>query len=254
MYLHRRPVREAMFCLDRGRAILVMNEEHDASFTITSVKLDKKERRRYHIFCEAEEPVLFVHEDILIRFRLMKGQQLTTLEVENIRKEDEQYRAYALAIYYLGAKPRTRKQLEQYLTRKEFEENNIIYALDRLESEHIIDDDAYAVQFAAQRLRNGLKGRRWIKQELQQRGISRDTAAEVVNALDQESELASAKVAAEKKWRSLKGEQKDRKRKLMGYLLRRGYPGDIVKEAVNSIDINEEIEMFDEDDGLLLDN
>lgn len=221
---------------------------------ILSVRQDKKERKLYHLFADSEEPLLSVHEDILIRFRLMKGQLLTADQKEEIQTEDEQYRAYVLAIAYLGAKPRTRKQIEQYLMRKLFEETNIQYALDRLEREHIVDDEEYARQFAAGRLRNSLKGRLWIKQELQQRGVSKETASEATNALDRETELIAANSAAAKKWRSLKGETFERKRKLMGYLLRRGFPGDIVKEAIKSIDTNEEVDAFEEDDGLLLDN
>jgi len=221
---------------------------------ILSVRQDKKERKLYHLFADSEEAMLSVHEDILIRFRLTKGQILTEVQIEEIRMEDERYRAYVLAIAYLGAKPRTRKQIEQYLNRKLFEADNIQYALDRLEREHIVDDEQYARMFAIGRLRNSLKGRRFIKQELQLRGVSKEAAAKATDSLDRKVELASAKKAAEKKWRSLKGEPVDRKRKLMGYLMRRGFPGDIVKEALKSIDLNGEDDVFEEDDGLLLDN
>lgn len=226
------------------------------TLTIISVKQDKKFRRMYHIYteAEAEQPLLSVHEDILVRYRLMKDRMLDKSEIDKIRKEDERYRAYALAIQYLGAKPRTRKQIQQYLQRKEFEDENIQYALDRLEKEHIVDDEEYARQFASGRLRNSLKGRRWIKQELQQRGVSKEAAAEATDALDREVELIAAKKAAEKKARSLKGELRDRKRKLMGYLMRRGFPTDIVMEAIKSIDLMGEVEVFEEYDGLLLDN
>lgn len=221
---------------------------------ILSIRQDKKERKLYHLYAETEEPLLSVHEDILIRYRLMKGRELSVEEIEDIRTDDERYRAYALAIAYLGAKPRTRKQIQLYLTRKLFEEQNIQYALDRLEREHIVDDEQYALQFAAGRLRNGLKGRLWIKQELQQRGVSKQAAAKAADALGREAELAAATSAAEKKWRTLKGETADRKRKLMGYLMRRGFPGDIVREAVKLAVSNGEADLFDEDDGLLLDN
>lgn len=234
--------------------MLEMDLNDEDTLTIVSVKQDKKYRRMYHIYTGADEPLLSVHEDILVRYRLMKDRTLSKSEIDNIRKEDERYRAYALAIVYLGAKPRTRKEIERYLIRKEFEDENIQYALDRLENEHIVDDEQYARQFASGRLRNSLKGRRWIKQELQQRGISKEAAAEATDALDREVELLAAKKAAEKKWRSLKGELIDRKRKLMGYLLRRGFTGDIVKEAIKSIDLEPEEDTFEEVDGLLLDN
>ncbi|WP_419873162.1 regulatory protein RecX [Candidatus Pristimantibacillus sp. PTI5] len=228
--------------------------ENEEEWMILSIRLDKKERKLYHLFAESEEPLLSVHEDILIRFRLTKGQLLTEVQIEEIRMEDERYRAYVLAIAYLGARPRTRKQIEQYLNRKLFESDNIQYALDRLEKEHIVDDEQYARQFAAGRLKNSLKGRRFIQQELAQRGVSKEAAAEAISALDHKVELASAKKAAEKKWRSLKGDTFEKKRKLMGYLMRSGFPGDIVKEAIKSIDLIGEDDAFEEDDGLLLDN
>ncbi|WP_238404369.1 RecX family transcriptional regulator [Paenibacillus paridis] len=221
---------------------------------ILSVRQDKKERKLYHLFAESEEPTLSVHEDMLVRFRLTKGQVLTEVQIEEIRTEDERYRAYVLAIAYLGPKPRTRKQIEQYLNRKLFEPDNIQYALDRLEREHIVDDEQYARQFATSRLKNSSKGRRFIKQELQMRGVSKEAAAEATDALDHEVEMLSAKKAAEKKWRSIKGEPFERKRKLIGYLMRRGFSSDIVKEAIKSIDLTGEEEAFEEDDGLLLDN
>ncbi|OMF36834.1 RecX family transcriptional regulator [Paenibacillus sp. FSL H8-0548] len=221
---------------------------------ILSVRTDKKDRRLYHLFADSEKPMLSVHEDILIRYRLTKGHTLTEAQIEEIRMEDERYRSYVLAIAYLGARPRTKKQIEQYLQRKLFETENIQYALDRLEREHIVDDEQYAREFAKSRLKNSLKGRRFIQQELQMRGVSKEAAAEATAALDEQVELLSAKKAAEKKSRSLKGEPLDQKRKLMGYLMRRGFSVDIVKEAIKSIDLNGEDNVFEEDDGLLLDN
>ncbi|MGG1633508.1 RecX family transcriptional regulator [Paenibacillus sp. FSL K6-3182] len=234
-----------------------MTQRHsrtEEEWMILSVKQDKKERKLYHLFAESEKAILSVHEDILIRYRLTKGQLVTEAQADEIRMEDERYRGYIMAIAYLGARPRTRKQIEQYLNRKFFEADNIQYALDRLEREHIVDDEQYARQFATSRLKNRLKGRRFIQQELQQRGVSKEAAAEAIGSLDQKVELASAKKAAEKKWRSLKGEPFEKKRKLMGYLMRSGFPGDIVKDVIKSIDLDGEEDSFEEDDGLLLDN
>ncbi|WP_424765680.1 regulatory protein RecX [Paenibacillus sp. sgz302251] len=234
--------------------MITIDLDNTEEWMILSVRQDKKQRRLYHLAGESEKLLLSVHEDILIRYRLMKGLQLTADQIEEIRSEDERYRAYVLAIAYLGIKPRTRKQIAQYLTQKLFEESNIQYALDRLEKEHIVDDEQYARQFAAGRLKNSLKGRRWIKQELRQRGVSKQAADEATDGLDREQELKAALLAATKKWRSLKGERMERKRKLVAFLMRRGFPGDIVREAVNEVGKVDENDTCNEEDGLMLDN
>ncbi|MBH5316565.1 RecX family transcriptional regulator [Paenibacillus sp. GSMTC-2017] len=229
-------------------------ENTEDGWVIQSVRRDKEEKRRYLIFTEAEEPVLSVHEDIMVRFRLMKGQLITKSLIEEIRFEDGRYRAYAMAIFYLGTKPRTRKQIGDYLHRKELDEQSIEYALDRLESEHLVDDEQYARQFATSRVRSGMKGRLLIKQELQQRGVPKEAAADAVSELDRESELAAAIALAAKKSRSLKGETVKRRQKLTGFLLRRGFPSDIVREAIKSVEWDTSEDDNEEDDCVLLDN
>ncbi|MDQ6419182.1 RecX family transcriptional regulator [Paenibacillus sp. LHD-117] len=223
-------------------------------YRIDAVRRDKKEKRRYHLHAGSEEPFLSVHEDILIRYRLMKDGEVTRDMARHIQDEDHRYRAYVLAVAYLGAKPRTSKQIHQYLTRKELEDSHIDYAIERLESEKLVDDEQYARQFAEGRLRTGHKGRLMIRQELQQRGVSKQAASEALSALDRDSELAFATALAQKKAKSLTGEPAKRRSKLMGFLLRRGFPGDIVREAMRSVDLSSGDGWEEEDDGVLLDN
>jgi regulatory protein len=231
-------------------------EELDV-YRIDSVRRDKKEKRRYHLHClhaNGDEPFLSLHEDILIRYRLMKDGEVTKELAREIREEDCRYQAYIMAIAYLGAKPRTAKQIQQYLTRKELEEPHIEYAIQRLESEKLVDDELYARQFAESRLRSGVKGRLMIRQELQQRGISKQAAAEALSQLDRGSELESATALAHKKARSLTGDTAKRRTKLIGFLMRRGFPGDVVREAVKTVNLSACDDLEEEDDGVLLDN
>lgn len=212
--------------------------ERDATpagaLTITAVERLRKEKHRYGVYVDHEEtPVLTVHEDILIRHRLLKGAAITADDIRRIKREDDSYRAYALAVAYLGAKPRTRAEIERYLRRKQIEPDTIGETADRLERERYIDDADYAERFARQRANVYYKGRNLIRQELMQRGISKETARRALAALESADELAAAVAAAEKKWRQLKGEPRERRNKLALFLLRRGYTGSIVKEALN---------------------
>ena len=64
--------------------------------------------------------------------------------------------------------------------------------MDRLKQEGVIDDTDYARMFASQRMRSALKGKRLIRQELEQRGISKETAGLTVEALDEGAERDAA--------------------------------------------------------------
>ncbi|MGN7453750.1 regulatory protein RecX [Paenibacillus pasadenensis] len=203
---------------------------------ITRVEQDEKKASIYWIYIEgSEEPELSVHEDILVKYRLLKGARIEPKLMARIAEENARYRAYAAAVFYAGFKMRTTKEMTSYLKRKEFEEEDIRHAIERLQQERVIDDRDYARMFASQRLRGSQKGRRLIRMELEQRGIPKETAGRAVEALDDEEERRTALKAGEKKWRSLKGDERDKRMKLTGFLLRRGFSSDLVRETVRHI-------------------
>lgn len=221
-------------------------------YTITSVEQDAKQHRRYHIYMDqAQEPMLSVHEDLLIRHRLFKGLELTESAITDIQAEDNQYRAYAMAVNYLGFRPRTSKEIERYLQRKEIEIEPIAYAIERLKQERLIDDDDYARRFAESRLRSGGKGRLLIQQELKMRGVDKNTADSASRELGRDVEQASADQAAAKKWRSMTGELYDKRRKLIQFLLRRGFPMDVAMQAVKQASADQVSDPDDEELGWL---
>ncbi|WP_270170495.1 RecX family transcriptional regulator [Paenibacillus sp. SYP-B4298] len=224
-------------------------------YLIVSVRRDKQRKGRYLLYTAGrEEPLLSVHEDILVQYKLLKGVEVTQAELEDIIRTDSRQTAYAMAIAYLGVKPRTRKEIERYLKRKELDAELIEQVADRLEQERIIDDREYARMYASQRLRNHAKGRLAIRQELQQRGVSKQAAEQATSELDEETELAAALRAAERKWPYIKGEYRDRKRKLTMFLMRKGYPSDVVRLALKTAAVEaDESELCDED-GVTLDN
>ncbi|MFS0727915.1 RecX family transcriptional regulator [Paenibacillus sp. 1P07SE] len=225
--------------------------EHSNGGTITSVEQDIRKRGLYHIYLDhKEEAALTLHEDVVVRYRLSKGAVLSAAAIDDIREAGDRHQAYRLAVAYLGVKARTAKEIERYLLRKEVQAEYIGVVIERLAEEQFIDDADYAERFARQRLRLQQKGSRRIQQELLQRGVSKAVAVKAVNGLDREDELQAAIRTAAKKWRSLKGEERDRRRKLAMFLLRRGYPHDVARKAVSVIGSEDILE----EEGQMLDN
>lgn len=200
---------------------------------IRAVERDGK--GRYLIYCEGEdEPVLAVREDVLIRHRLLKGAELDAERLADIRREADEDEARRAALASLGRGGRTRRELELYLRRRGFAGETAKAALDALEREGWLDDGRFAASFARSRAESHYKGRNLIRSELIRRGVSRKTADEAIGGLDPETERRAAVRAALRKWPSLKGERRDRVRKLAQYLYRRGYTGSVVREAVRA--------------------
>jgi len=180
---------------------------------------------------QAEETVLTVHEDTLVSRRLLKGKRLSAEEVETLRQDELKEEAYRSALFMLERKARTTAELVQALKRKGYSAEISAACADRLKARRMLDDSAYAKRFTEQRAAGQRKGRMLIRQELLQRGVNRKDVERAIDELDGDVERESALALARKRWPSTKGDVRERKMKLIGMLLRRGFPSGIAKEA-----------------------
>lgn len=142
------------------------------------------------------------------------------------------------AVDYLARGRRTRRELDVRLRKREATPAQIREALDRLESTGILSDESVAQAEAASRLRRGEAPAR-VKQQLRRKGVAGDTATEAVAgamADDEFDEEAACRTVAEKRARSLTSDDPvAAERKLLGFLLRRGYGSGIARRVARSV-------------------
>ena len=79
-----------------------------------------------------------------------------------------------IVVRFLGARPRTRWELERRLRRAGAEDPVVEATLERLAELGYVDDAAFARWWSEQRDRHAPRGRRMIEAELRQHGIGRD--------------------------------------------------------------------------------
>jgi regulatory protein len=98
----------------------------------------------------------------------------------------------------------------------------------------LIDDRAFADAWAEGRARHRHLGKRRLRQELTLKGVSRpEIDAALLKAFGAEGEATEAGLAAAGKWQELEKRDPDKApRRLRDYLLRRGFPSELVERAV----------------------
>jgi regulatory protein len=97
-----------------------------------------------------------------------------------------------------------------------------------------IDDRKFACQWASSRARLQGYGRHRIEQELRQKGVEREVIREALDeVVPPEDERENARRVAEKKLQAMKNlEPEARKRRLVGFLERKGFPHLVIWEIV----------------------
>ena len=141
--------------------------------------------------------------------------------------------ALAGAVRLLAARARSTGEIRQKLEAYGYMDDTVDMVLYKLEKEGLLDDGAFACEWAAARARHQI-GRGRILRELVHKGVSRDVAERAVDALDREEGDAAALALAQKLLRRYAGEPDAKKAmaKLMAAMARRGYDFESARRAV----------------------
>jgi regulatory protein len=135
----------------------------------------------------------------------------------------------------LSLRPRSEREIELRLKGKGYSNISRKELLDQLKKEGLVNDREFARQWVDSRLRSSPKGKRFLRKELLEKGVS----GKVIDKIFSEkiSELDERKIADGliRKKLAKSGIKKDLKLKgkLYRYLLQRGIEAEIAEEAVN---------------------
>jgi regulatory protein len=166
------------------------------------------------------------------------GLELTPEQVAALVQESTITELADRALDALARGRRTRRELELRLCKREAAPADIRTALDRLVAAGLLSDETVAQAEAASRLRRGEAPTR-IRQQLRRKGVAGDTVTEAVAEAmsnDGYDELAACRAVAEKRARSLAtSDMATAERRLLGFLLRRGYGGSIARRVVRDV-------------------
>ena len=148
--------------------------------------------------------------------------------------------AYEAALNLLTARDMTAHDLMSALRRRGYLQAVAESVCQRLIENRLIDDSRYAQRYVELRQDTAV-GRYAMKRKLRAKGIDENIAEEALEVLDDESQLATAKELARKLVRRYVNEEPyARKSKISQAVARRGYSWDIVREAVESLGLDDE--------------
>lgn len=211
------------------RAPLDLEALGQLSGRITALEAQQKDPKRRSVFIDGTF-VLGLHEETVVLARLRVGQNVDGPKLVEALKRDEAKRAWDDALVYLGAAPRSRREVERKLARR-YPPEVASGVVERLANGGWLDD----AEFAGAYVRSHSEyGERRLLGELARKGVAREVAAGVVRELLGEVDaVAQAREAAQVRLRRMEGVDRDTaQRRLTGFLARRGYGFDAISRAL----------------------
>jgi len=205
---------------------------------ITALTPDSRRPSRIAVLVDGA-PIATVSFEIIERLGLRVGLAVDDGLREAVKDAAEALRVYDRAANMLAARGRSAAELRRLLVRKGEPAQHVDAAIERLVAQGYLDDAEFARQFARSKAMGAGHARFRLRQELARRGVARATADEAIDTVFADESVDEGAIVVElarKKLRSLGGvDVPTRRRRLYGFLSRRGYDPDAIRRALDEV-------------------
>ena len=148
----------------------------------------------------------------------------------------ERDEAYAKIIRLLAVRSHSEAELKRKLGARKIAEEKIGVAIAKARLEGYVNDGRFASEFA----RYGRDRKAWApgrtRQELKQRGVASDLIEDAIREVFADSDLREqALELAKARVRRMSGDTESNRRRLAGFLSRRGYSVSVCRDVVDEV-------------------
>ena len=208
---------------------------------ITALTEHPRRRGRYRLELDGESKTV-VDAELVLELRLKIGLEVDAVLAAQIDHGAARLAAFDKGMAALAIRARSERELARWLAQKGHAVEHVTPAIERLSALGFLNDAEFARSFARSRaVGRGMPGRR-IQAELARRGVSPALAvAAIADVMEDEGvdESALVEAAAVKKLRSLaQFEPEVRRRRLYGFLARKGFAADRIHEILRRLTRN----------------
>lgn len=198
---------------------------------ITAITPQRHDPDRLNIFLDGEF-AFGLHADLVLEHGLYPDLELEEVTVREILVADEVRRAIAAALNSLSYRARSEGEIAQKLRQKGFPAPAIEATLERLRGWHYVDDADFASRWIENRQEHRPRSERMLAQELRQKGVDTDTIAETIADAGIDEVGDARELAAKQRAKLAPLDPETRTRRITGFLSRRGYSWEVIRQAL----------------------
>ena len=197
---------------------------------ITALTRQKKNVDRINVFLDGE--FAFGLAEITAVY-LKVGQELSEADIAKLQAADDIEKARETALHYIEYRPRSIAEVRKNLRGKDYDEAVVDQVVNRLAEVGLLDDQKFAAYWVEQRETFKPRSQIALRQELTQKGVDRTIIDQAVDAVDETA--AAQRLAQKQANRYAHLDEATFRKKMMGYLQRRGFNYGIIQEVTIAV-------------------
>ena len=193
-------------------------------------KIESVTKTKFKVYLE-EQFAFVLYKGELSRFKIQEGAELSQETVNQIKNEVLVKRVKLRAMYLLNQMDRTEEQLRTKLKKDLYTDDLIAIAMAYVKSFGYIGDYNYAKRFVE--TKSNSKSKAEIKMLLLQKGVSKEIIEEALESYYSDTnEGVAIQRILEKKRFSAENATDLEKKKMMEYLMRKGFHYDEIRQVI----------------------
>lgn len=216
---------------------------------ITRIEVVRRKRDRVLLHLEEGDPIE-VALDVVAELEIREGDSLEPKTLRALEEQEGKWAVRQAALHLLSYRPRSESELRSRLLKKSHPPALIEWCIHDLKERGLLDDRTFAEAYARTRLKLKPRGRSRLIQELRSKGVDRATADQAVSQAFEDTGLDEPSLAIDTAigWLNRQpakvreglnapfgSTERDRsRRRLIGFLQRRGFPGAATGDAIEA--------------------
>lgn len=199
---------------------------------ITALKIQKRNRQRVNVHIDGHFAFgLAVIEAI----QLKVGQCLNPAEIARLKKKDQAQVAYERALRFLSYRPRSVRETQRYLSKKQFDAAAIDQVIARLSRADLLNDEDFARYWLENRDSFKPRGNRALRYELRQKGVADSIIDDLLIDYDEDDAARRAALSRVQKLARSHRDVQVLRSKLLAFLNRRGFSFSVARDTVDKL-------------------
>ena len=153
-------------------------------------------------------------------------------EIRDIVKKAEFQKTYDKLLKFATLRPRSGKEINDWLRRKRVHESLYKDLFNRLRKLELADDQKFAKWWVEQRNAFSPRAKRFLNYELRNKGIKREVIEEVLNNIKLDEEKIAIELLKKKAYRWKALPKRESRQKISQFLARKGFNWETIKEII----------------------
>ena len=200
------------------------------------LKYKKKSNGKYSLFLDDGREFVY-YEEVILQFNLLLSKTIEEEDLLTIHNVNLEYDVYYVALNSIKNRYKSTYELKEYLKKKEYPEEYIDHAIEKLTKQGYLNDEMFAKSYIHSQIVTTMHGPDHIRRDLIQKRIPSSIIDQEMSVFDEDTQLEKIHKLIEKGIKSNHTKS--------GFVLKQKIVNDLKLQGYDSSLISKEISGFD---------